>query len=189
MSSANPRAAKAANSSRNDPDRLSNAGMAADPWQECGKMRFGDDRTYAWTVRAQVIATPPDGRPQVEERLLQALARPDRGDAGLKFLCEMLGLVGTAKSVPALTPLLRDAKTADSARIALQSIPGPEAEAALREALPALSGAAKAGLIGGIAARRDTSALPALSTLKDAASEPPVVRLAAARAVAQLTVK
>lgn len=186
MSSATPRAASAASSQRN-PDRLSNAGASADPWEECARLRYGDDRTYAWSVRAQVIATPPDGRPQIEERLIKALASPNRGDAGLAFLCQMLGLVGTAKSVPALTPLLRDPKTTDSARLALEVIPGPEAEAALRDALGALSGAAKAGLIGSIAARRDASARPALAALKDAAKEPAVVRQAAARALERLT--
>jgi hypothetical protein len=186
MSSATPRTASAASTQRN-PDRLSNAGASADPWEECARLQYGGDRTYAWSVRAQVIATPPDGRAQIEERLLKALASPGRGDAGLAFLCQMLALVGTAKSVPALTPVLRDAQTTDSARLALEAIPGPEADAALRDALSALSGAAKAGLIGSIAARRDAAARPALAALKDAAQEPAVVRQAAARALDRLT--
>jgi hypothetical protein len=187
MSSANPRAASAANSQRNNPDRLSNAGSGVDPWEQCARMQYGDDRTYASSVRAQVIGTPADGLPQIEDRLLKALASPGRGDAGLAFLCQMFRLVGTAKSVPALAALLRDAKTADSARLALEVIPGPEAEAALRDALPVLSGPAKAGLIGSIAARHDAAARPALTALKDAAKEPAVVRQAATRALDQLS--
>ncbi len=46
----------------------------------------------------------------------------------------MLALVGTEKSVPVLAPLLRDAKTAEAARYALEPIAGPEADALFHEA-------------------------------------------------------
>lgn len=185
MNSERPPAASAAKPQRS-PDRFGNAGASPDPWEECARLEYGADRSYAWTVRSQVIATPPDGRARIEERLLKSCATPGRTDAGLAFICQMLALVGTAKSVPTLAPLLRDAKTAESARYALEPIAGPEADAALREALGALSGAAKAGVIGTIAARGDASARPALATLKDAAGEPAVVREAATRALARL---
>jgi hypothetical protein len=133
------------------------AGASLDPWEECALLEYGADRSYAWTVRTQVIATPPDGRARIEDRLIQACATPGRTDAGLAFVCQMLALVGTAKCVPTLAPLLRDAKTVEPARYALEAIPGPEADAALHEALGALSGAAKAGVIGSIAARRVAS--------------------------------
>jgi hypothetical protein len=98
----------------------------------------------------------------------------------------MLALVGGAKSVPALTPLLRDPKSTESARYALEAIPGPEASAALRDALGALTGREKAGLIGGIAGRGDTAARSALAALKDNATEPAIVREAAGRALERL---
>jgi hypothetical protein len=168
------------------PDRFGNAGASPDPWEECARLEYGADRSYAWAVRGQVIATPPDGRARIEERLLKSLATPGRTDAGLAFIGQMLALVGTAKSVPALAPLLRDAKTADSARFALEPITGPEADAAFRDALGALTGPTKAGVIGSIAARGDATVRPALAALKDAANEPAVVREAAARALARL---
>jgi hypothetical protein len=99
----------------------------------------------------------------------------------------MLARVGSAKCVPALAALVRDPQTADAARTALEVIPGPEASAALRDALASLPGPAKAGLIGSIAARRDATARPALTALKDNPAEPPVVRGTAARALKNLS--
>lgn len=170
-----------------NPDAYGSAGASPDPWEECARLEYGGDRSFAWTVRSQVIGAPPESQARIEERLISSLAGSGRTDAGLAFLCQMLALIGTAKCVPALAPLARDAKTAESARYALESIPGPEADAALRDALTALTGAAKAGVIGSLAARRDVAARPALAALKDAAQEPPVVREAAARALARLS--
>jgi len=172
--------------SANPADRYSNAGSTPDPWDECARLAYGADRSFAWSVREQVIATPPDGRSRIEEKLLAALAAPGRTDAGLAFLCQMLAMVGSAKSVPALAPLLRDAKTADSARYALERISGPESDAAFRDALTALTGHLKAGLIGSIGVRGDVAAKSALAALKDAATESAVVREAAARALERL---
>jgi hypothetical protein len=45
----------------------------------------------------------------------------------------MLAMVGSAKSVPTLAPLLQDAKTTEAARYALQHITGPEADAAFQD--------------------------------------------------------
>jgi hypothetical protein len=134
-------------------DRYSSAGTTPDPWVECARLEYGADRSFAWTVREQVIGTPPEGRARIEERLLKSLALPGRTDAGLAFLGQMLALVGSAKSVPALAPLLRDAKTSDSARYAIERIPGPEADTALRDALGALTDTAKSGVSGSLAVR------------------------------------
>ncbi|MSU24870.1 MAG: hypothetical protein EXS32_13735 [Opitutus sp.] len=190
MNAENPPAAPAAKPkkfvSANPADRYSNAGPSLDPWEECARLEYGADRSYAWTVREQVIATPPDGRARMEEKLLKSLATSGRTAAGLAFLGQMLAMVASAKSVPALAPLLSDAKTTESARYALERIAGPEADAAFRDALGALTGTAKAGLIGSIGVRGDAAARPALTALKDAATEPAIVREAATRALARL---
>ena len=96
-------------------------------------------------------------------------------------------MVASAKSVPALAPLLRAAKTADSARYALERIVGLEADTAFRDALGALTGTAKAGLIGSIGVRGDKAATSALAALKDASAEPAIVREAATRALERLS--
>lgn len=161
-------------------------GMTPDPWEECARQEFGGDRSAAWSVSQQIVQTSAAGRAKLEEQVLAALGPAGCTAAGRTFLCEMLALVGSARSVPALTALLRDPQTADPARYALEAIPGPEAGAALREALGALRGDAKAGLIGSIVARRDPAARGALATLKDDPAEPAVVRETAAEALACL---
>jgi hypothetical protein len=149
-------------------------------------LEYGGDRSYASAVEQLVVQTAPKDWPKLEAQLLAILALPGCTEAGRAFLCRMLALVGSAKCVPALAALVRDPKTADAARTALEVIPGPEASTALRDALASLPGNAKAGLIGSIAARRDTTARPALSTLKDNPAEPAVVRGTAARACKNL---
>ena len=180
-----PAPSPAEKASRNA-DRKSNAGNTPDPWEACTRLDYGGDRSFAWTVREQVINTPPEERAQVEERLLKSLGRSGVTEAGRAFLCQMIALVGSAKSVAALAPLLRDPKSTESARYALQPIPGPEASAALRDALVSLTGAAKAGLIGSIAVRRDTTARAVLAVIKENPSEAAVVREAATRALEHL---
>ena len=59
-------------------------------------------------------------------------------------------------------------------------------EAAFREALGSLTGTAKAGLIGSIALRGDSTARYALAGIKDNPVEAAVVREAATRALAYL---
>jgi hypothetical protein len=56
-------------------------------------------------------------------------------------------------------------KLSHSARYALESMPGPEAEAALLQALAKTSGSNQVGIIDSLAARRDTAAVPALGKL------------------------
>lgn len=165
---------------------LNRTAETPDPWALCAKLQYGGDRSFASAVEQLVVQASAADRAKLEAQLLAPLALPDCTDAGRAFLCRMLALVGSAKSVPALAALVREAKTADAARTALEVISVPEAGAALRDALASLPGPAKAGLIGSIAARRDPAARPALSALKDNPAEPPVVRGTAARALESL---
>lgn len=166
---------------------LNSTARTPDPWKLCAELEHGGDRSFASSVEQLVVQTAPADWPKAEEQLLAALALPGCTEAGRAFLCKMLAMIGSAKSVPALAALLRDAKTADAARTALEVIPGPEAGAALRDALGSLRGNAKAGLIGSIAARHDAAARPALVALKDSTAEPAIVRGTAARAIETLT--
>lgn len=177
-----------------DPERsvrgasyLNRTAQTPDPWKLCATLDYGGDRTYATAVEQLVVQTAPKDWPKVEQQLLTTLALSECTAAGRAFLCRMLALVGSAKSVPSLAALVRDPKTADAARTALEVIPGPEASAALLEALPRLSGPAKAGLIGSVVARRDAAARPALAALKDQPGEPAIVRGTAARALQVLS--
>jgi hypothetical protein len=160
--------------------------MTPDPLAACAQLEHGGDRTCAWSVNQEVVHTPAPGRAKLEQRLLDTLAAPHCTAAGRAFFCQMLALIGSAKSVPALAAMLRHATTTEPARFALEAIPGPEAGAALRAALGAVSANAKAGLIGSIAARHDTAASAELTAIQSSRSESAAVREAASRALEQL---
>jgi hypothetical protein len=185
--SARPKAAK----SDQDPFRKYEEYFVAspDPWVEIVKLEHGGDRTFASTVRAMVTNAEPAQRPGMEDKLLAALAKPELTEVGRMFVCRMLALIGTAKSVPALAALLGDAKAADAARYALDAIEDPAAVEACRAALGKVTGVAKAGLIGSLALRGDKGSIAALQAIQAAADEPAVVKTAAARGLERLTAK
>jgi len=79
--------------------------------------------------------------------------------------CVWLKRHGTAQSVPALAALLTDDQLSQSARYALESMPGPEPENALIAGLAQTSGASKAGVIESLGIRRDSKAVPDLIKL------------------------
>jgi hypothetical protein len=160
--------------------------QSPDPWVEIAALTPGGDRSFATTVQRLVSGAEPAQRAAMEAKLLAALARPAITATGTMFVCRMLAIVGTERSVPALGALLGEAATADAARYALEAIPGNVAAAALRGALGRLDGTAKAGLIGGIAFRGDKLALGECERIATNPSEPTEVRAAAARAVARL---
>src|SRR5688572_27100554 len=126
---ARPKAAKS-----EDPFRVYEERFVAspDPWAEIVKLEHGGDRTYGPTVRAMVMNAEPAQRPAMETKLLAALADPKITEVGRMFVCRMLALIGSAKCVPALVPLLADAKTADAARYALDAIDDPAVNEAYR---------------------------------------------------------
>lgn len=79
--------------------------------------------------------------------------------------CKKLAIFGSAKAVPALAPLLADEQLSSWARIALEAIPGPAADQALRNALQNVRGRQLVGVINSIGVRRDAEAVPALTSL------------------------
>lgn len=86
--------------------------------------------------------------------------------------CRRLRQIGTAKSVPALAALLPDEKLGHMARYALENMPYPEVDQALRDALANTAGMPKAGVIISIGARADAEATPLLvPLLSDADAE------------------
>ena len=69
-----------------------------------------------------------------------------------------LGVVGSAKSVPALAALLSDPDLAHPARMALEPMANADAGTALRAALGKVQGKLLSGVIASIGARRDPQA-------------------------------
>ncbi len=82
-----------------------------------------------------------------------------------QFVCRELARIGSAAEVPKIAPLLGDANTADMARIALQAIPAPEAEAALIAALDTTSGIVRVGVINSLGERGAKDAVSPLRRL------------------------
>ena len=94
-----------------------------------------------------------------------AILQSDHSLAEKDAACARLKWIGTARCVPALRPLLTSDELSHSARYALESMPGPEAEAALMQALEQTTGSNQVGMINSLAVRRDAAAVPALGKL------------------------
>jgi len=100
---------------------------------------------------------------------LIAVLQSDAPKSEKAITCKKLAIYGDEQSVPALAPLLADKELASWARIALEAIPGPAADTALRNAMGKLQGRLLVGAINSIAVRRDVHAVdPLILKLDDA---------------------
>jgi HEAT repeat protein len=102
-----------------------------------------------------------------EPALIAVLTGPAVG--GDKALaCKRLAIYGTGAAAPELAKLLSDEQLASWARIALEAIPGKEADDALRSATGSLKGKLLVGVINSIGVRRDSESVSTLiEKLKD----------------------
>lgn len=100
---------------------------------------------------------------EYKEADLLSVLKSDAPPAEKAITCKRLAVFGTAQSVPALAPLLENAELSSWARIALEAIPGPEADKALRDALDKVNGRLLVGVINSIAVRRDQKAVRPLT--------------------------
>jgi len=108
-------------------------------------------------------AGPPD-RPPSQAELIKVL----QSDAPLEqksAACRQLGQVGGPDAVPILAALLGDEKLSHMARYALEQIPAPAAEGALREAAGKLKGRHLAGVLSSLGIRRDAEAVGIIAPL------------------------
>ena len=88
----------------------------------------------ALSVAVIVSLTTPTTSFADEEQPLIDLLKSDAPKADKAITCKKLALWGYGKSVPALAALLPDPELSSWARIALEVIPDPAADEALREA-------------------------------------------------------
>jgi len=137
-------------------------------------------RYSAWCVALVVIAVSAlaagqnapaaadNQNPKEREAQLIGVLRSDAPAAEKAITCKRLAVYGTQEAIPALAPLLLDKELSSWARIALEVIPGPAADAALREALGKAEGRLLVGVINSIGVRRDAQAVNGLvAKLKD----------------------
>jgi len=100
--------------------------------------------------------------------LLQILKKTDASMATVfekKIACERLAQIGTREAVPLLAAMLTDQQVATYARFALEPLPDPSADDALRAALAKVKGPLQVGVLNSIAARKDGKAVDALAKL------------------------
>jgi len=140
--------------------------------------------------------TVPPNTAEEAARLVAVLKSSEATHKQKVDACRGLAVIGTKDAVPTLGALLDDEKLSHMARYALEPIPDPSVDAALREALGRLKGRLLVGVVGSIGVRRDTQAVPALIKLLDdpdagvaAAAARSLGRIATPEAVAALTAR
>jgi len=119
---------------------------------------------FTLTLAALVLGTAAAAAVAGEAELLAVLksdaTREQKSDA-----CRQLAPIATQQSVSTLAALLGDEQLSHMARHALETIPDPSVDAALREALAKVSGRPLLGVIGSLGVRRDARAVDAIARL------------------------
>src|SRR6056297_2813383 len=95
---------------------------------------------------------------EMSEEELIAILESDAPPQDKAITCKQLAVVGSPAAVPALAKLLPDPELSSWTRIALEVIPGPEADQALRDALDHIEGRLLIGIINSVAVRHDQQA-------------------------------
>lgn len=113
---------------------------------------------------AQAALGDPTSRTSLEQSLIAVLATK-ASPIAKEFVCGKLAMIGSAKSVRALSALLSTEANFDAARLALEAIPGPEAATILREQLTKFTGRQLIGCLRSLGNRRDGQSVTAIARL------------------------
>ncbi len=127
-------------------------------------------RTVFMTAAALAISASPlpaadagaNSAAAERERPLIALLQSQAPPQDKAIACKRLAVCGSPLAVPALAALLADKELSSWARIALEAIPHPAADAALRTAAGKLQGRLLVGVINSLGVRRDAQAVAVL---------------------------
>ena len=125
-------------------------------------------RHVTWFVLLAAVATSAvaigqdQAAAEAKQRELIAVLQSNAPKAEKAITCKHLVIYGDEQAVPSLMPLLADTELASWARTALEAIPGPAADEALREAMGTLQGRLLVGTINSIGVRRDVRAVDGL---------------------------
>ena len=142
-------------------------------WKALPQYQPGQDMAALLAIDRAVIdsMSSPELRSACAARLANVLAAADTTPAARQYICLQLRQIGTAAEVPVLKKLLAQPETAQIGRYALETIPGPEASSALREALTITEGQQLIGIIQSVGARKDAAAVPTLLRLADSSDK------------------
>jgi HEAT repeat protein len=138
-----------------------------DAWKALPKYEYGKDMAALLTIDREVIRAmaAPASRSACAARLAALLEAASTTRAAKQYICLQLRQVGSRAEVPLLTRLLADPRVSQMARYALESIPGEESIAALRDAMNTLHGDSLIGVINSVAARKDVRSVAKLKEL------------------------
>ena len=134
---------------------------------------------FASTVQLFGQTVPPATKENVDK--LIAVIKSDAPQKEKVDACRQLSVIGTKDAIEPLAALLADEKLSDMARYALEPIPDPAVDDALRDALGKLKGRPLAGVITSVGVRRDAKAVEAVSKMLQ--DQDSIVVQAAARAL------
>jgi HEAT repeat protein len=112
---------------------------------------------------AKAQGSPAETR-AIEQKFI-AFLKSDATPGGKDFICKQLSVMGSAASVPVLTDVMADPKTAELGRYALERIPDPAVDRALRETLARSRDRTRIGIINTLGVRRDAASVSALRPL------------------------
>ncbi len=143
---------------------------------------MSENRYFAWcaalflgvallTAAGQNVAAAADSQDSTKDKELKLIGvlQSNAPAAEKAITCKRLAIYGTQDAVPALASLLADEQLTSWARTALEAIPGPAADEALRGAMGKVQGRVLIGVINSIGYRRDAAAVDGLAEkLKDA---------------------
>ena len=144
---------------------------------------------YTVLLAAIMAATLPQvtglhAAPAVNPPQLIALLKSNAPKSEKVKAFKPLAVFGDKDAVPAIAPYLADEELSSWARIALEAIPDPACDEALRKAEPTLKGRLLIGVINSIGVRRDGLAVGALAKRLGDADE--AVAIAAAAALGRI---
>ena len=152
-----------------------------DAFAEAAAYEVGNSR-FALSVIAEEVRLALDDaskREAISGRLWGLLRSTEATDGGKAFACRQLALIGDDAAVPALAALLADEELSHMARYALERIPGKAAGDALREAVAALDGDLRIGVLNSLTARAEPQTADFLMTLDLGDEEPDVATVGA----------
>jgi HEAT repeat protein len=141
--------------------------VAADQagWDSLAKYESGKYSPNLCALETEIRVAPADRFEQYEDKLLVLLNTQNATREAKEFACRMLRLVGSEKCVPVLAGFLADGKLGHMSRYALQGLPFPSVDDALRNALGKTTGMQQAGVISSLGVRKDAKSVSLLKPL------------------------
>ena len=162
-----------------------NSGTLDNLFKQLSKFEYGDDAELIAKIDDAVRAAQNDGilGKDLEQRLI-ALLDSEATIVGQMYACQKLSIIGSALAVPALAKQLHNPELAPMARSAMENMPDPAVDEALRAALGAARQDLKVGIVYSLGHRKDPRAVDVLLPLINDSHSP--LALAAVYALGEI---